>query len=557
MKLLYRVIQLLFTLTTVNSACSPESDLVVDLGYARYQGVRNNNTSNVDFLGLRYAKSPAGPLRWKAPQAPDLVSDLQLADSQPPMCRQAPFGNASTSPFRNLSSVNEKRDIAVETPSEDEDCLFLNVYVPGSQFDNNTDSNLPVLVWIHGGGYHFGSASNSGVPGATGPYDGESLLQASNDQFVVVVIQYRLGLFGFLAGEAIKDNGSLNAGLLDQQFALQWIQEHISKFGGDPCSVVIWGESAGAGSVLNHVVANDGQTNPSLFNGAISSSLFLPPYYQYNDIIPETVFTDVVNQTNCTDAQDTLSCLRNIDGTLLSAINIQIVNAAFFGTFVFSPVIDGSFITQRPSELLTRGQLNGARFLAFSNSFEGVIFTEPAVNDVLEFVKNLFPEISDDTATQIVATYPQSNSGASVFDVAAQIYGESTFICPTYYFLDAVQGRSYKGQFAIPPALHGDDVFYYFTSLQRPSPPIFNNTDFQKAFTQSFLTFASSADLDPNDKFDENIVPEWPIWDKTNAEEMLFNRTDDFQPIVQVIKTDEGLLTRCNFWRNITSETSQ
>ncbi|KAK7461053.1 hypothetical protein VKT23_008981 [Stygiomarasmius scandens] len=541
MKFLYRVILLLLTLTAVNSTPNPESGLIVDLGYARYQGVRNDNTSNVDFLGLRYAKSPAGPLRWKAPQSPDSVSELQLANSQPPMCHQAPFGSASTSPFRNLSSINEKRD----TPSEDEDCLFLNVYVPGSQFDNDTDSNLPVLVWIHGGGYHSGSASSSGFPDTTGVYDGESLLQESNNRFVVVNIQYRLGLFGFLAGEAIKHDGNLNAGLLDQQFALQWIQEHISKFGGDPSRVVIWGQSAGAGSVLNHVIANGGQTNPSLFNGAISSSLYLPSYYPYNDVIPETVFTDIVNRTNCTTAENALSCLREVDGTLLSSINVQVASAAFFGTFVLGPVIDGSFITQRPSELLAQGQLNEARLLALTNSFEGVIFTEPDVVDISEFVKNLFPKISNDTAAHIVAMYPQPESGIAVFDVAAQIYSESIFICPTYDFLDALQGRSYKGQFAIPPALHGDDIFYYFTSLQRPSPPIFNNTDFQKAFTQSFSAFASSADLDPNDKFDENITPEWPVWDRANAEEMLFNRTNDFQPVVEVIEIDKGLLKRC------------
>ncbi|THU87367.1 alpha/beta-hydrolase, partial [Dendrothele bispora CBS 962.96] len=142
---------------------------------AQYQGVRNNDTSNIDFLGVRYAKSPTGSLRWKAPQSPDSVPGIQLANSQPPMCFQAPGGMAS------------------------ERCHCKK--------NNDTDpGGLPVLVWIHGGG----------LPGnTTGGYDGEDLLRISNDRTIVVVIQYRLGLFGFLAGETVKNDGALNAGLCE------------------------------------------------------------------------------------------------------------------------------------------------------------------------------------------------------------------------------------------------------------------------------------------------------------------------------------------------------
>ncbi|THU76180.1 alpha/beta-hydrolase, partial [Dendrothele bispora CBS 962.96] len=351
-----------------------------------------------------------GSLRWKAPQSPESVPGIQLANSQPPMCFQAGGGMASESPFRNSSSNHQKRDADENLLPEDEDCLFLNIYVPGSQYKDATGKNndtdpggFPVVVWIHGGGYHFGSAANSSLPGNTiGGYDGEDLLRISNDRTIVVVIQYRLGLFGFLAGETVKNNGNLNAGLLDQQFALQWVQQH-----------------------------------------------------------------------------------------------------------------------------------------------------------------GLFPTLSEETVTDVVETYSGSNSTAhmSVFDIAAQIYSDSTYNCPTYYLLDAFQGLSYKGLFAIPPALHGDDVFYYFTSLNRSSPPVYNNTDFDKAFSQSFLAFATSEELDPNDKFDENILPEWPLWNGSAVndmpQEMMFNRTEDFKPVVQVFETDENLLRRCGFWRSITVETSQ
>ncbi|THU97588.1 alpha/beta-hydrolase [Dendrothele bispora CBS 962.96] len=478
---------------------------------------------------------------------------------------------ASKSPFRNSNSNHQKRDEDQSLLPKDEDCLFLNVYVPVSQFEDDTGNNndtdsggFPVVVWIHGGGYNRGSAANSSIPNTTGSYDGEDLLRISNDRAIVVVIQYRLGLFGFLAGETIKNDGSLNAGLLDQQFALQWVQQHISKFGGDPNRVVIWGESAGAGSVLNHIIANNGRTDPPLFIGGISSSMFLPSYYPYNDDIPETIYNEVVDQTNCTNSQDTLSCLRNTDVALLSAANIQISAAAFLGTFAFGPVVDGSYIAQRPSELLAEGHLNKVqKVLAISNAFEGTMFIDPNVTSLTEFVKSLFPTLSEETVTDVVETYSRSNSTAdtSVFGIAAQIYGESTFICPTYYLLDAFQGLSYKGLFAIPPAFHEDDVFYYFTSLNRSSPPVYNNTDFDKAFSQSFLAFATSEELNPNDKIDENILPEWPLWNGSAVndmpQEMLFNRTEDFKPVVQVFVTDEDLLRRCGFWRSITAKTSQ
>jgi carboxylesterase 2 len=146
---IYSIFSLLQVLNIVKTAhalnpttqLSPyiDGNLTVDLGYAKYQGVRNETSSNVKFLGIRYAKSPTGtlyfllrsllskrlhlgPLRWKAPQVPDAVSSLQLADSQPSQCPQTVFGTAPNSPFRNTSSSIQKRD---ELPAEDEDCLFL------------------------------------------------------------------------------------------------------------------------------------------------------------------------------------------------------------------------------------------------------------------------------------------------------------------------------------------------------------------------------------------------------------------------------------------------
>ncbi|RDB16283.1 hypothetical protein Hypma_003046 [Hypsizygus marmoreus] len=517
---------------------------VVDLGYATYEGTFNVTTKRTEFLSVRYAAPPTGTLRWQPPQPPKATPGVQKANSKPPTCYTAGQGNAPATPFRpdRLSM----RDTFL--PSED--CLFLNVYVPGDLSDNRR--KLPVVFWIHGGGYVAGSAS--GFQG-TDIYDGNDLIRESNEGVVVVVVQYRLGLFGFLPGAAVKRNGALNAGLLDQQFALRWVQKHISKFGGDPTRVTIWGESAGAGSVLQHIIANGGKTTPPLFRGAITSSSFLPSQYRYNDRIPEILYREAVSQTNCAKSLDTLACLRGVDIDTLEAANTKINNSGFFGTFVFVPVIDGDLIRERPIEALRKRKVNGNALLAVTNTFEGALFidqTTPANVDVPNYLAQLFPNFGQNQITAAAVHY--QNLGSPIFQITA-IMGESIFICPTYYLLKAFPGRAFKSEFAIPPGGHGNDVAYYFPSMNPGGIPPFNNAAFGKAFSESFLDFALS--LDPNVKSDPagTITPTWKKW--AGEVEMLFNRTEAGDPDVRPIKTSSALLDRCKFWESVGTVTGQ
>lgn len=142
------------------------------------------------------------------------------------------------------------------TPSED--CLFLNVYAPENA------QNLPVFVWIHGGGYEIGGTS---------PFDPSALINTNNKDFVAVIIQYRLGAFGFLSSEEVRQKGALNAGLLDQQMTLQWIQQYIGLFGGDAACVTVAGESAGAGSVMNLAIAYGGAHGDHLWSNVCSGRI--------------------------------------------------------------------------------------------------------------------------------------------------------------------------------------------------------------------------------------------------------------------------------------------
>ncbi|KAJ7442655.1 Alpha/Beta hydrolase protein [Mycena latifolia] len=514
-------------LASVRAAYSTNTP-VVDLGYAQYQGVFDADLNITTFLGIRYAAPPTGNLRWRAPAPPAKVGGVQLADSQPPKCYQGTFGASLINPLA-------ARDLA-----QTEDCLFLSVYSPTL----NSTKPLPTIVWIHGGGYAFGAASD---------YNGADLVQESNREVVVVVLQYRLGLFGFLAGQQVKDGGALNAGLLDQDFALRWVNKHIRKFGGDPKKVTIWGESAGAGSVLQHIVANNGRTSPQLFRAGITSSTFLPSQYGYNDRIPQTLFNDVATQAGCSTG-DALKCLRAVDSASLQDINLSVILAGFQGTFTFVPVVDGSFITRRPTDLLAQGHLNGDFLLSVTNSNEGPLFVNQSVEyDVAQYARNLFPLFGTRESAAVASVY---RSLGSPLEQVNAIMGESIFVCPTYRLLDAFPGESYKGEFAIPPALHGADVFQYFPSFTAfPGANLrFNNTAFNIAFAQGFLSFA--ANLDPNDKLVPSITPVWRKWSGSHTE-MVFNRTESDVPWIAAAPTSQALSERCDFWQSLRNLTAQ
>ncbi|KAG1888838.1 Alpha/Beta hydrolase protein [Suillus subluteus] len=488
---------------------------IVNLGYAQYQGSVDTATNITSFLGIRYAAPPVGDLRWAAPQPPSAVSRVQQATTQPDECNQAPGGNSLTNPFESTSV--RKRAI-----SQSEDCLFLN-----------------------------GGHSGRRAPRAASDFNGADLIVDSNHGVISVLIQYRLGLFGFLPGEAVKEGGALNAGLLDQNYALQWVQNYISSFGGDPTKVTIWGESAGAGSVLQHIVAHGGNTQPPLFRNAMTSSTFLPSQYNYNDRIPEMLYSEVVNGTNCTSSSDTLSCLRAADVNTLETLNYNINANGFFGSYVFIPVVDGTFILERPTVTIRKGRLNGNYLLSMTNSHEGNNFVDQSMTlDVADYVKTLFPNFGPAQVAGAVALY--QNYGSNV-NQANLVMGESIFVCPTYYLLLAFGERAWKGEFAIPPGLHGDDVQYYFTSYGGGPP--YNNSQFITAFSNSFMAMVMFET--PDDRYTPgDITPSWTSW-QYDLTEMKFNETFAGAPYVHTLKTDSALLERCAYWLNVSAYSAQ
>ncbi|KAL1247760.1 hypothetical protein QQF64_023136 [Cirrhinus molitorella] len=209
-----------------------------------YVKARGKDTVVHSYLGIPFAKPPVGPLRFSPPQPAEKWAGVRDATKQPLMCLQDK---------QLVVDLVANMSMNLEVPDSSEDCLYLNIYTPSKPGAND---KLPVMVWIHGGGFYLCSASI---------FDGHAL--AAYQDVVVVLIQYRLGLLGFFSTG--DEHASGNYGLLDQVAALQWVQENIHSFGGDPGLVTIFGESAGGISVSLHVLS---PLSANLFHHAIAES---------------------------------------------------------------------------------------------------------------------------------------------------------------------------------------------------------------------------------------------------------------------------------------------
>ena len=234
-----------------------------------------------------------------------------------------------------------------------EDCLFLDVYLPDSV---SPSSNVPVIVWIYGGAYVAGSkgggAPNNPLYSGTGFIDAARGMQKD---VIVVVGNYRLGAYGWLAGEELIKSGTAtpNAGLLDQRLLFQWVQDHISSIGGDPSQVSAWGESAGAGSILHHLVSDA----PPLFNKALLQSPAFQWSWDQEDVL-ETTLESFSTLAECKPAD--IGCLQDLplDSQNLSTANQKVFDSIFQSTkqFPFGPTVDGTLIKKLPILLLESGK---------------------------------------------------------------------------------------------------------------------------------------------------------------------------------------------------------
>lgn len=189
-----------------------------------------------------------------------------------------------------------------------------------------------------------------------------------------MLIQYRLGAFGFLSsGDMVSHGGTPNVGLYDMHFSLEWVQDHIRSFGGDSRRVTISGESAGAGAVMLMSMANGGGEGTSLFNNAIVASPYLPMQWDYDGLEPTKSYYKLATQVGCADeegygftGQSVFECLATMDSFILQNASTQVSGGygAVYGHWAFLPVTDGEFLRARPSVQLASGKVNGLRVLS-------------------------------------------------------------------------------------------------------------------------------------------------------------------------------------------------
>ncbi len=328
----------LAALALLCASCQQEAKLtdgLIEVEGGKIQGYYTDGLTI--FKGIPFAAPPVGDLRWKAPQPVEAWDTILQAT-------QYAAGPIQGEPSPDLS----------------EDCLYLNVWTPAQ----SADEKLPVLVWIYGGGFVFGNTADPN-------YDCEALARSGG--IVMASINYRVGQLGFLSLPELSaespNHVSGNYGLQDQIAGLEWIKHNISKFGGDPTQITIFGESAGGISVSMLCASPLCQ---GLFQGAISQS-----GGSFGPSRPVTTYPGENMKLLADAEQDGLQVMESLGATSLAelrAMDASMFSARGLGGSSW-PVVDGYVIPGNQSELYAEGKYNDIPVLIGYNSDEGASFS--------------------------------------------------------------------------------------------------------------------------------------------------------------------------------------
>jgi para-nitrobenzyl esterase len=378
--------------TTVQTSTGPVCGIVV-------KGVN-------EWLGIPYAAPPVGNLRWASPQLHAAWTTTLAATD---------FGSICTHPAAGKSGPN----------AGSEDCLFINVWAPPGAH------GLPVMAHIHGGGFFNGSGA------------GDNTLLVNTGNVVVVAMNYRLNIFGFLANRALGPNSG-DYGLQDQQAALRWVQQNISAFGGDPHSVTIFGESAGGSSVCHQIAS---PTAAGLFHKAISTSgeyntLFGGPEdprpggsedLELQDCksklptlaLAEAIGDDFAAAVGCGSALDVAACLRAVPAqTVSNAASIPGSGYQYGGHGTVAPTLNGTTLPMTLRQALKTGRVNRVPVIAGVDRDENLIGFPVTPADYTALVQRQFESI----APQVLALYPL-NRFNSPFVAWRTVAADSGTVC--------------------------------------------------------------------------------------------------------------------------------
>jgi para-nitrobenzyl esterase len=457
---------------------APLSAIAEDLLYVvTAQGAVHGKTINDGkvraFLGLPYAAPPVGKLRWRAPEPPAKWNGVRKAIDFGAHCAQIP---------------NAFPGMRFQDSGPSEDCLFLNVYTP---LHAHVGSNLPVMFWIHGGGYVAGSASE--------PHFNGDFLPLKD--VILVTINYRLGVFGFLAAndglaaqsEIRTKYGPGNYGLMDMIAALHWVHENIRAFGGNPDNVTAFGESAGSFAVSTLMASPEAR---GLFHRAIgeSGAAFQGP-------LP--VFPLIDQERRAHEWMATTLNVHTVD-ELRKLPTDKIIAAAKDNNIVFEVTIDGRVLTEPIGDTYKAGRQAHVPLLAGWNKDEGIAAIAHMTPALFKTTAQYFFKSK---TPQFLALYPFANEAETL--ISADNFGGEmfTFFC-TWKWVEAQKetrgSTTYRYVFdlglptsperPVPIVIHAEELEYVFGTL-----------DTRKGFTWR-----------PEDrKLSEEIMSYWTNFAKT------------------------------------------
>lgn len=450
------------------------------------------------FKGIPYAAAPVGPLRWRPPQAAASWQGTREALEFGPVCPQPELR-----PFPAGMTISE-------------DCLSLNVWTPAN-LDSN--SKLPVMVWIHGGGFSIGSGAIHKVF-TPGPMPINHFSNFVGQGVVIVTLNYRLGILGVFAHPALSreqaDEPLGNYGLLDQIAALKWTQSNIAAFGGDPDNVTLFGQSAGGSSVNALMVS---PLSKGLFHRAISQSGAA--------MLADSTYLNRANGEKASQESQGLKFAdtQNISNDEAAAKALRdlpldaIVGGGLPPMNVF-PVVDGKVLPAPTGQLFRDGAQHNIPYMAGANSLDGSVF-----------MRNL------GAYDAVIEKIPSAVLSETYGDIPEKVLkmrfaGDKVFVVPSWSLVNHmsnVEAAGYFYQFAyvpesmaadLPGASHGAEMPFVFRNMEwreYPHSPSPVEQALSKTISGFWANFARSGD--PNG----TGLPQWPAHTKNRDAVMVFN----------------------------------
>ncbi len=474
------------------AAAQGELEVRIDTG--RLAGAAAKTPGVRVFKGIPFAAPPVGDLRWREPQPPAKWEGVRKADAFSAACVQ--FLGRSRPPWTEEFMAQE---------AASEDCLCLNVWTGAK----SAGERRPVLVFFHGGAYQEGS-------GAVAIYDGESFAKRG---LVLVTVNYRLGVFGFLAHPELSresaHGASGNYGMLDQVAALQWVQRNIAAFGGDPARVTIAGQSAGAGSVHNLTASPLAR---GLFHRAIaqsgSSVAGLPMSTRAEAEAAGERFAQAAGARS-------LRALRALPADEL----LKVARQPASPPISFRPCVDGWFLPADIATLFRQGRQNDVPILTGLTADEGSAAPTYGRIRAADFQKqsreryremadaflSLYPSATEEQAALAQKAGARERGLASMHFWGVERAKTNKSKIHTYYLTRGIPWPEQR-QFA---AFHTSDVPYVFGNLHLLKRP-WEDVDrrLSDAMLGYWVNFATTGD--PNGRG----LPRWPAFDPAKAETM-------------------------------------